>query len=44
MDKFWRSHVQCDDYSQQYYIVYLKAAEKVDLKCSCHTHKKMVTV
>ena len=28
------SHVQLGDYSEQYYIVYMKFAERLNLKCS----------
>ena len=36
MSKFWASNVQHGDYSQQYCIMYLKVAKRVDLKCSHH--------
>lgn len=29
MNKFWRFNTQCGDYNEQYYIVYLKVAERV---------------
>ena len=31
--------VQCGDHSSQYYVVYLKVAERVDLKSSHHKKK-----
>ena len=43
MNKFWGYNVQQGDNSYQYFIVSLKSAKRVDLKCSHHT-QKMVTM
>ena len=39
MRKFWISNVQHDDYSEQYYIVYLQLTKRVNLICSHHKNK-----
>lgn len=36
MSKFWGSNVEYSNYSQQHFIMYLKVAKKVDIKCSQH--------
>ena len=40
VNKFCGGDLQHGDYSQQYCIVYLKSAQRVDLKSSCHKGKK----
>lgn len=41
INKLWKPNVQHGDKSQQYYIIYLKFAKGVDLKCSRHKDKKV---
>ena len=43
MNTFWESNVQHCEYNEQYYMLHLKVAKRVDVKCS-HHRKKMVTV
>lgn len=40
MSDFSRSNVQAHDYSQEYYVIYLKVAKRPYLKYSHHTKKK----
>lgn len=40
MNKFWGNTVQPGDYTSQHYLGCLKAAKRVNLKCSQHTHMK----
>ena len=40
LNEFWESNAQLGNCSQQYFIIYLKVAKSIDLKCSCH--KKVV--
>ena len=34
VDKFWRSNTQRSEYSQQYCIINVKFAKRLDLNCS----------
>lgn len=43
MSRFWGSNIQHGDYSEQYCIIYLEVAERVDLTCSHHTQKSVTT-
>lgn len=38
MSKSWRSNAHRSDYSQQYYFINFRAAERADL--NCYHHKK----
>ena len=40
IDKFWGSNIEHDDCSQQYNIIYLRVAQKADLKSSHCDHNK----
>lgn len=40
INKLWGYNVQCDDYGQQYYTIYLKVANRVNLKNSHHKKGK----
>lgn len=42
MNKFWKSNAHCSDYGQQYCILYLKTAERLDFKCS--NYKNEITM